>query len=113
MQTHENQLPVLTAALEDIQAIDTNIIDVKEHTSVTDYMVICSGRSSRHIKAVAEAAIEAMKKAGFKPFSHSGLNQGDWVLVDFGDIVLHVMQKDSRAFYNLEGLWQDAHNHDA
>lgn len=97
----------LLKALDDIQAIDITIIDVKNQTSVTDYMVICSGRSSRHVKAIAELVIEQMKSTGFPPLSQTGIETGDWALIDLGDVVLHVMQPDSRLFYNLEGLWQD------
>lgn len=99
-------LPKLLKALEDIQATDIKVIDVREHTSITDYMVIASGRSSRHVKSVAEKVMEDMKLSGLRPLSITGLESGDWVLVDFGDIILHVMQPDSRQYYNLEGLWE-------
>lgn len=93
-------------ALDEMHAIDVTVINVREHTSVTDYMIICSGRSSRHVKAVAEGLIDHMKKAGLPILSQSGLEGGDWALIDFGDFVIHIMQPDSRSFYNLEGLWQ-------
>lgn len=97
----------LMNALEDIQAIDIKVIDVSKQTTVTDYMVICNGRSSRHVKAIAETVLETMKSHSIPPLGVHGINAGEWALVDFGDFVLHVMQADSRAFYNLEGLWQD------
>ncbi|KTC78246.1 ribosome silencing factor [Legionella brunensis] len=100
-------LKQLLKALDDNQAIDVVTIDVKQQTSVTDYMIICSGRSSRHVKAIAELVIEKMKGEGLPPLSQNGLETGEWVLVDFGDFVLHVMQSDTRSFYNLEGLWQN------
>ncbi|KTD19458.1 putative Iojap-related protein [Legionella israelensis] len=100
-------LNILLEALDDIQAFDVITLDVKKQTTITDYMVIASGRSSRHVKAIAEQVIEAMKKAGHQPLSFTGLDEGDWALVDFGDCILHVMQPDTRAFYNLEGLWQE------
>lgn len=96
----------LQKSLDDIQAIDIVIINVSEQTSVTDFMIICSGRSSRHVKAIAETVAEQMKAAGLSALSLNGLESGEWVLIDLGDFVLHVMQPDSRAFYNLEGLWQ-------
>ncbi|KTD18495.1 putative Iojap-related protein [Legionella lansingensis] len=99
-------LKQLVKSLDDNHAIDVIVIDVIKQTSVTDYMIICSGRSSRHVKAIAELTIEKMKTLGMIPLSQSGLETGEWVLVDFGDFVLHVMQADVRAFYNLEGLWQ-------
>lgn len=95
--------------LEDIQAIDVVTIDVHKQTSITDYMIICSGRSSRHVKAIAEHVMVSMKHAGMAPTSYTGLEGGDWALVDFGDFIVHVMQPDSRLFYNLEGLWQHSH----
>jgi ribosome-associated protein len=101
------QLKKLLKELEEIQAIDVTVIDVSEHTTVTDFMVVCGGRSSRHVKAVAEHIMEQMKTAGFPAIGISGLTAGDWALVDFGDIVVHVMQAETRAFYNLEGLWQN------
>ena len=105
-----SQLPklvqTLVKILNDDHAIDTVIIDVQSQTTVTSYMVICSGRSSRQVKAIAEHAIELMKAQGFRPYSETGLQQADWVLIDFGEAVLHVMQPDARAFYHLEGLWQ-------
>lgn len=107
MSEQQTFLKQLLKSLDDIQAIDVTVIDVKQQTSVTDYMIICSGRSSRHVKAIAELVIEQMKAAGLAALSHNGLEIGEWVLVDFGDFVLHVMQPDSRAFYNLEGLWQN------
>ncbi|ASQ45800.1 ribosome silencing factor [Legionella clemsonensis] len=100
-------LKKLVKTLDDNQAIDIITIDVTQQTSVTDYMIICSGRSSRHVKAIAELVIEKMKAENLIPLSQNGLETGEWVLVDFGDFVLHVMQADVRSFYNLEGLWQN------
>ena len=100
-------LNTLLQSLEDIHAIDITVIDVSKHTTITDFMVICSGRSSRHVKAIAEHVMEHMKAAGLPSIGNSGLNIGDWALVDLGDFVVHVMQPESRAFYNLEGLWHN------
>ena len=107
MQTTNPLLDILLKSLDDSQAIDITTIDVREHTTITDFMIICSGRSSRHIKAIAEQMIETMKSVGLPPLSNTGFESGDWALVDFGDFVVHVMQPESRAFYNLEGLWQN------
>jgi ribosome-associated protein len=93
--------------LDDIQAIDITTIDVSQQTTVTDFMVICSARSSRHVKAIAEQVMEQMKAANEPALNSSGLENGDWALIDFGDVVVHVMQPESRAFYHLEGLWQN------
>ena len=100
-------LKKLLQTLEDIHAIDVTVIDVSEHTTITDFMIICSGRSSRHVKAIAEYIIEHMKSSGLATLSSNGLESGDWALIDFGDFVVHVMQPESRAFYNLEDLWKN------
>lgn len=100
------QLPVLLQALEDIQANDIVVMDVSKQTSVTDYMVVCGGRASRHVKAIADSVMVKMKEIGLPPLNHSGLDGGDWALVDFGDCVVHIMQPDSRSFYRLEELWE-------
>ncbi len=107
MHDKNPRLKQLLHSLEDNHAIDIKVIDVSAHTTVTDYMVICSGRSSRQVKSIAEHLMESMKKAGLPALGHSGLESGDWALVDFGDFVVHVMQPEARSFYNLEGLWQD------
>ena len=100
-------LKQLLQALEDIQAIDVKVIDVRDHTTITDYMIVCSGRSSRHVKAVAQHIMDNLKVAGLPSIGNSGLESGDWALIDFGDFVVHVMQPESRAFYNIEALWQN------
>lgn len=109
MADQKSYLKQIQKSLDDIQATDIVVIDVREHTSVTDYMIISTGRSSRHVKAIADTVIEEMKKQGLTTLSLTGLEGCEWVLIDFGDFVLHVMQPDSRAFYNLEGLWQSPH----
>jgi ribosome-associated protein len=106
MTEQQSFLNQLLKALDDIQASDVTVIDVRKQTSVTDYMIICSGRSSRHVKAIADVVVEKMKAVGLAALSQNGFETGDWVLIDFGDFVLHIMQPESRAFYNLEGLWQ-------
>lgn len=94
--------------LDEMHAIDLVCIDVREQTSITDEMIICSGRSSRHVKSIATTVLEKMKHDGYPAFSKTGIEHGEWALLDFGEIILHVMQPDSRAFYNLEELWQPA-----
>lgn len=107
MPLQSEQLKHLLKFLDDNQAIDIVTIDVSKQTTVTDYMVVVSGRSSRQIKAIASIVMESMKASGFAPLGAHGLDTGDWVLIDFGDCVLHVMQPDCRTFYNIEGLWQN------
>lgn len=107
MPNNSAQLEQLLKCLDDSQAIDVVSIDVSKQTTVTDYMIVASGRASRHVKAIATHAMEKMKALNLAPLGAHGLESGDWVLVDFGDYVLHVMSPDSRAFYNIEGLWKD------
>jgi ribosome-associated protein len=107
MQQPNPMLPKILQSLDDIQAIDVKVIDVHKITSVTDYMIIASGRASRHVKAIAEKVMFDMKSAGLPALNASGLEQGDWALIDLGDFVLHIMQPESRTYYNLEGLWEE------
>lgn len=105
--SHNNpHLDKIVEILENAKAKDLIVLDVKKQTSVTDYMIICSGTSSRHVKSIAEQLIVSMKSSDLIPLHHSGLEAGDWALVDFGDFVVHIMQPDCRQFYNLEELWQ-------
>jgi len=105
---HENNplLKTLVKQLDDAKAIDVVVMDVSDQTAITDFMVIATGRASRHVQAIANQLLEQMKKAGLPALSATGLDSGDWALIDFGYFVVHIMQPDSRAFYNLEGLWQ-------
>jgi len=96
----------LLLCLDESQASDIVTLDVSEQTSVTDFMVIATGRSGRHTKAIAMQAMEKMKALGMPAISSHGFEQGDWILVDFNNYILHVMTADSRAFYHIEGLWQ-------
>lgn len=99
-------ISLIVKVLEDMQAADIRIIDVRGQTAITDYMIIASGRASRHVKATAEKTINEMKLIGLMPLHTTGLEQGEWALIDLGDYILHIMQPDTRQFYNLEGLWE-------
>ena len=96
---------VVTGALDDLKAVDVHVLDVRHLTTVTDTMVVASGRSDRHVRAIAGAVVEHCKKAGFRPLGVEGERSGEWVLVDLADVVVHVMLPRVREFYNLEKLW--------
>lgn len=102
----ENYLELIKTILDDMKAIDVAVIDVRGQTSVTDYMVVCTGRASRHVKAIADELMLKMKEHAYPALSHHGFEACEWALIDFGYVVVHVMQADTRAFYNIEGLWQ-------
>ena len=96
---------VVAGALDDLKAVDVHVLDVRHLTTVTDTMVVASGRSDRHVRAIAGAVVEHCKKAGFRPLGVEGERSGEWVLVDLADVVVHVMLPRVREFYNLEKLW--------
>ncbi len=96
---------LVCTALENLKGRDIVVRDVRELTGVTDYMVFCTGTSSRHVKSLADSVEEEAKKAGVQAFGIEGKQVSDWVLVDFGDVVVHVMTPEARAFYDLERLW--------
>ncbi|TLX55277.1 ribosome silencing factor [Stutzerimonas nosocomialis] len=105
---NESLVQLAVAALEDLKAQDIVNIDVRGKTSVTDFMVIASGTSSRHVKSLAENVLEKVKEQGVRPLGSEGLDGGEWALLDLGDVVVHVMQVPTRQFYDLERLWQGA-----
>lgn len=92
-------------ALEDLKGRDIVALDVRALTGVTDYMVFCTGNSSRQVKALASNVEVEAKQLGVKPLGTEGELAGEWVLVDFGDVIVHVMLAETRAFYDLERLW--------
>jgi len=96
---------IVQAALEDMKAKDILSIDVRSLTGITDYMVIASGNSSRHVKAIADNVLREAKKRKVPVIGVEGEAAAEWILVDFGDVVVHVMQEHTRAFYDLEKLW--------
>lgn len=104
MQTNELKQLALQA-LEELKGIEITEIDVRDRTSVTDIMLIASGTSARHVRSLAEAVALSCKSAGVAPLGIEGEREGEWALVDLGDVVVHVMQPSTREFYALEKLW--------
>ena len=89
-------------------AADTRVIDIHEHSSVADVFVICSGENERQLRAIYRAVIDQMGEAGVDPIRTEGDTTSGWMLLDFGDVVVHVFDKDLREFYDLEGRWSNA-----
>lgn len=104
-ESGERLLQIVIAALQDIKGVDIRVIDVRGLTSITDLMVIASGTSTRHIKALAENVVLEAKRHGFAALGVEGEDTTGWILVDLSDVVVHVMMPETREFYALEKLW--------
>jgi len=98
---------VVINALEDIKAFDIKILDVDGKSSFTDIMIIASGNSARQVKALGNNLLSVARDKNLTVLGFEGEQQGEWVLIDLGDVVVHIMQPDIRTFYNLEKLWGD------
>jgi ribosome-associated protein len=101
----DETLRVVLACLDDMKAEDITTIDLAGKTSIGDYMVVASGRSQRHVSAVADNVVEKVEEAGVHRVRVEGLKQSDWVLIDAGDVIVHVFRPEVRGFYNLEKMW--------
>ena len=95
-------------ALEDAKARDIVVLDVRKISDFTDYMVIATGTSNRHVQSTADKVVDTLRTHGVRTVGVEGGRTGDWVLIDFGDVIAHVMREETRDFYNLEKLWSDA-----
>ena len=96
----------VTTALDDMKAANVRVLDVRGLTDIADTMVIASGNSDRHVRSIAERVVEKAKAAGFRPLGTEGARDGEWVLVDLQDLIVHVMLPRVREFYGLERLWE-------
>jgi len=112
MQAEEMRKEIYQA-LVDAKGQDIKVLDVRGVTDFTDYMIIASGTSNRHVQTLADRVCERMKELGVRPVGREGEAVGDWVLIDFGDVVTHLMRPQVRDFYNLEKLWGDGARVDA
>ena len=101
----ERVLSLVTSSLEDDKAEDLVVIPLAEKSSIADYMVIASGRSSRQVGAMADHLREVLKAEGVKGISMEGTERCDWVLLDAGDVIVHLFRPEVRSFYNLEKMW--------
>ncbi len=104
MQTSE-LVTFIQDKIDDMKGRDVVVLDVRGKSSITEFMIICSGTSNRHTRSIAEHVAHEVKNAGLQPLGIEGENSGEWVLLDLGDVVVHVMMEESRSFYQLEKLW--------
>jgi ribosome-associated protein len=100
---------VVVSSLSEDKADDIVVIDLDGKSSIADHMVIASGRSARHVAAIAEHLVTRLKAAGLSSVPNEGMRQGDWVLIDGGDVIVHIFRPEVRAFYNLEKMWGHGH----
>jgi ribosome-associated protein len=105
--TPEALRDVIATALDDGKAEDIRVLDVRGMTSITDFMIVASGRSSRQVRSLKDRVIEAAREHDVRPLGVEGEDPGEWVLVDLGDVIVHAMQKETRDFYQLEKLWDN------
>lgn len=104
---------LVVSTLDDFKAQRVTRLDVGHLTTITDVMIVASGRSDRHVRALADALVERCKEAGFTPLGIEGAEGGEWILVDLADVVVHVMLPRVRDFYNIEKLWDLAPREEA
>jgi ribosome-associated protein len=101
----EETLSTVLAALEDMKAEDITTIDLTGKSSIGDYMVVATGRSQRHVASVADNVVKDLQQSGITRVRVEGMRQADWVLIDSGDVIVHVFRPEIRSFYNLEKMW--------
>jgi ribosome silencing factor RsfS/YbeB/iojap len=106
--TSKERALLVAAAAAEKKGINVRVLDLREMEAFTDFFVICSGTSDRHTRAVAESVQDSLRRVGERPLGVEGETQGRWILVDMGDVVLHVFQPAVREFYGLERLWGEA-----
>ena len=107
-QSAERKARAAAKAALDKQAVDLVVLDVQTISNVTDYFLVCSGRSTTHLKTIAEAIRGELKADGVRPLHTEGAPDSGWILLDYGDVLMHVFLEDTRAYYALERLWGDA-----
>ena len=95
------------ASMEDAKGIDIKNLDVRNLTDITDYMIVATGTSDRHVKTISDRVLEFMTKQGWKPLGLEGDNAREWILVDYVDVVVHIMREQTRKHYDLESLWNE------
>ncbi len=109
MLSTEEKTQAIVSALEDVKANDIMVVNTSKRSSLFERMIIASAQSTRQTKALADKVEEKLKELGESPLSTEGQQSGEWILVDFGEVLVHIMQPAVRAYYNLEELWDAQH----
>jgi ribosome-associated protein len=109
----DERISIITKACSDKKGFNIKILNLKKLSTIADYFIIVSGNSTTQVKAISDEIEEKMGRAGFSLFGKEGYESGRWILLDFGDIVVHVFHREDREFYNLEKLWADAEELDS
>ncbi len=104
----EEKTTLISQIVADRKAIDVVVLDMANASSITDYFLICSGGSERQVQAIADAIDEQVKKAGMTALGVEGYRDGHWILMDYGDVIVHIFSQETRDFYDLERLWVNA-----
>ncbi len=105
MTETKSRVDLVKKTLDEAKAKEIQILDVCQLTDMTDYMVIASGTSDRHVRSLGDRVLEAFREIDERPIGVEGESEGEWVLLDFGDLIVHLMHPQTRRFYDLEGLW--------
>ncbi len=103
----ESMCDIVVAALDDAKGIDIKILDIRNLTDFADFMVVATGTSDRHVKTISDRVLEFMQEKNWQPYGLEGEDTRDWVLVDFIDVVVHIMRDKTRKHYDLESLWDE------
>ena len=108
MEKSKELFETIVQTLEDKKAKEIRILEIKDISVLTDYFIVCTGTSTTHIKSLADAVDEKLSQAGREPFHIEGYKTARWILMDYGEVVVHIFHSDEREFYDLERLWADA-----
>lgn len=107
MTRASEMVKLAVTALEDKKAVDIRVLDIEEISTIADYFIIASGANRNQVQAMADQVEETLGKAGFEPKSVEGYRNANWILLDYGDVVLHIFDEENRLFYDLERIWRD------